>query len=473
MVNFGRSWGCMRCKKRRIKCDELEPACKRCTKSGYTCPGYDSEKPIKIRFKDETALVTHRAGAGVSGPSRGSLPIPMTVLQEMRESFETKSFNFFILNFATAGRDNVSSRGLWESVAPTIKSCSATSPVVEAATAVGGILYNIWRLHRDGPNARNPAFNRAIQGLRERLESGDPIDGPEVLMTILLLQFHENIAAVFGLRPASRMHYNGALALIRSLPVESFSSLAARKLLLNVLNIEVSLSIRECKPVDPDLVPWFASLPYTLPTNPAMNLSWIGISVANIQYRFEQISREHPYCLEKQCLHQNEIAALHDEILDFNKKSSRWLKEIPEHWFPIKWKSSTTPNPPIPMYLATCEIYPSVQIASVFNTHRGYQLIISKILSIMHIHSWLPPDALPHDPHATIQSLVDHMCSSIPFYLGNRISVQTIADLTNPKPKDFYPAYHNMDDPPIPREHILPEEAHRKHVVAYGAWHSM
>lgn len=30
-----------------------------------------------------------------------------------------------------------------------------------------------------------------------------------------------------------------------------------------------------------------------------------------------------------------------------------------------------------------------------------------------------------------------------------------------------------MDDPPIPREHIFPEEAHRKHVVAYGAWHSM
>ena len=87
-----------------------------------------------------------------------------------------------------------------------------------------------------------------------------------------------------------------------------------------------------------------------------MNLSWIGISVANIQYRFEQVSREHPYCLEKQCLHQNEIASLHDEILDFNKKSSQWLKEVPSHWHPIKWKSSTTPNPPVPMYLATCEV---------------------------------------------------------------------------------------------------------------------
>ena len=252
MVNLGRSWGCKMCKKRRIKCDELEPACKRCTRSGYVCPGYDSEKPIKIRFKDETALVTHRVGAG-GGPSRGSgsFPVPAVAFlqQGVGENFETKAFNFFILNFATAGRDDVSSRGLWETVAPTISRCSATSPVADAATAVGGILFNVWRLHRDGPNARNPAFNRAVRGLRERLGSGDTIDGPEVLMTILLLQFHENIAAVFGLRPASRMHYNGALALIRTLPIESFSTVASRKLLLNVLNIEVSLSIRECQPV--------------------------------------------------------------------------------------------------------------------------------------------------------------------------------------------------------------------------------
>ena len=96
--------------------------------------------------------------------------------------------------------------------------------------------------------ARNPAFNRAIRGLRKRLEEG-PIDGPEILLTILLLQFHENVAAVFGLRIASRMHYNGALALIRSLPIESFSTVASRSLLLNVLNIEVSLAIRECQPV--------------------------------------------------------------------------------------------------------------------------------------------------------------------------------------------------------------------------------
>lgn len=239
MVNLGRSWGCKTCKQRRIKCDETEPACKRCTKSGHVCPGYELEKPLKIRFKDETALVARRAG---TVPLRYPSPVALP------ENFETQALNFFVSNFATAGRDEVSSRGLWESVAPTLRSCPATSPVADAATAVGGMLFNVWRLRKDGVNARNPAFSRAIRGLRERLSTG-PINGPEILMTILLLQFHENITAVFGLRAASRLHYNGALALIRSLPIESFSSVASRGLLLNVLSIEVSLAIRECQAV--------------------------------------------------------------------------------------------------------------------------------------------------------------------------------------------------------------------------------
>ena len=32
--------GCDRCKVRRVKCDESHPACKRCVRAGYACPGY-------------------------------------------------------------------------------------------------------------------------------------------------------------------------------------------------------------------------------------------------------------------------------------------------------------------------------------------------------------------------------------------------------------------------------------------------
>ncbi|KAH7412742.1 hypothetical protein BKA64DRAFT_336751 [Cadophora sp. MPI-SDFR-AT-0126] len=37
--------GCLTCKRRRVKCDELRPACKRCGKYGTTCEGY---KPAAI-----------------------------------------------------------------------------------------------------------------------------------------------------------------------------------------------------------------------------------------------------------------------------------------------------------------------------------------------------------------------------------------------------------------------------------------
>ncbi|KAL5464606.1 hypothetical protein PMIN06_001103 [Paraphaeosphaeria minitans] len=270
------------------------------------------------------------------------------------------------------------------------------------------------------------------------------------------------------------MHYNGALALTRSLPIETFSTVASRGLLLNVLSIEVALAIRECQPVDSGLIPWFASLPYTMPRTPAMKLNWIGISVANIQHRFQVLLKSHPYCSDKQCSHRADIAMIHAAVLDFQNASSEWLSNLPEHWLPQKW----TPSPEIskchiPMYRKICEVYPSVQVASVFNTYRGFQLIINKILSIMQTHGWLEPHMGPQNPSETIQSVVDSMCYSIPFYLGDRDGTLYITDLTNPKADVAYPAYHNMKDPPIAKEHILIEEVHRKHATAYGAWHSM
>jgi len=79
----------------------------------------------------------------------------------------------------------------------------------------------------------------------------------------------------------------------------------------------------------------------------------------------------------------------------------------------------------------------------------------------------------PQNPSETIQLLVDSMCYSIPFYLGNRDSPHYITDFTNPKSQYVYPAYHNMQDPPIAKEHIPREDTHIKHATAYGAWHSM
>ncbi|CAF3502571.1 unnamed protein product [Fusarium graminearum] len=49
MVNFGVSRACDACKKRRKKCDETRPACLRCVRSRYNCPGYKDDSLLLFR----------------------------------------------------------------------------------------------------------------------------------------------------------------------------------------------------------------------------------------------------------------------------------------------------------------------------------------------------------------------------------------------------------------------------------------
>lgn len=56
-----RSSGCAVCRKRKIRCDEGRPGCKRCATHGVECPGYRTDKPGGIEFKDQTRITVRRA----------------------------------------------------------------------------------------------------------------------------------------------------------------------------------------------------------------------------------------------------------------------------------------------------------------------------------------------------------------------------------------------------------------------------
>ncbi|KAF2670717.1 hypothetical protein BT63DRAFT_438337 [Microthyrium microscopicum] len=65
MVYCGKpSRGCQNCKTRRIKCDEVQPACTQCKKSNRTCPGYPDE--FDLIFRNETMAVKRKAQRALS-----------------------------------------------------------------------------------------------------------------------------------------------------------------------------------------------------------------------------------------------------------------------------------------------------------------------------------------------------------------------------------------------------------------------
>lgn len=58
--------GCSTCKRRKVKCDEQLPGCKRCAKIGVECPGY--HKPVKWSVKYERHMVHSSLTASNSFP---------------------------------------------------------------------------------------------------------------------------------------------------------------------------------------------------------------------------------------------------------------------------------------------------------------------------------------------------------------------------------------------------------------------
>ena len=56
-----RSSGCATCRKRKIRCDESRPRCQRCATHGVSCPGYRTEKPGGLEFKDQTSVTVTKA----------------------------------------------------------------------------------------------------------------------------------------------------------------------------------------------------------------------------------------------------------------------------------------------------------------------------------------------------------------------------------------------------------------------------
>ncbi|KAH7126470.1 hypothetical protein B0J13DRAFT_565534 [Dactylonectria estremocensis] len=57
-----RSTGCMRCRKRKVKCDEGRPTCERCKKYGRECPGYDNR--LIIRFENQHRALKEDSNGG-------------------------------------------------------------------------------------------------------------------------------------------------------------------------------------------------------------------------------------------------------------------------------------------------------------------------------------------------------------------------------------------------------------------------
>ncbi|KAF2679030.1 hypothetical protein K458DRAFT_375877, partial [Lentithecium fluviatile CBS 122367] len=124
MVYRGPSTGCKRCRERHTKCDETKPACRRCTKRGYVCPGYRDFGGVV--FQDDTRRIVEKQSRRARKVSEKSVFTPLTGLRP--DAYSIVIPFFFERHIMVADQTGITSRGHFNHLIAMYSNATPSSP---------------------------------------------------------------------------------------------------------------------------------------------------------------------------------------------------------------------------------------------------------------------------------------------------------------------------------------------------------
>lgn len=465
MVNRGRSGGCITCKQRRVKCDEEKPKCQSCQRLGLVCGGYRT-KCTEIKFKDQNHKFFSNA---VQAPAPRALAEP------------DNAVSFFLGCYANMGRDIESARGFFEVLVPVYCSQPQNSALSLAVSATASRILSIWRCGLDSFQSPRETYIQAIASLRNALQDRVERSNPATLLAVLALHLYENIAAVYGLNSATRIHLDGAMSLLPFSSEHEVNNMIGAYIRRYILHTEISSAMRMKRPLRNVAYTWLGSKDLIgAPDNSSFALDAIGVSVAELQANYMQAVKQNGVAP----LSQQDIEAWISEAKRIDESLLNWARNVPDYWRPVKLISGQDIDPSIPTYCSVCEVYPTCQIATIWNLWHVQRLLLVQIRfsSLCTIlcgrQSELVNDQILAanqdfvECTQVLQELVDSMCYSVPFYLGNRTKPSSIADFTDPSilfPSDNIPFPENENRHGMKMSRV----EHRRHIISQGLWSVM
>lgn len=383
------------------------------------------------------------------------------------------------------GRDFESSRGFFELLGPVVAREHHSSAVSIAITATALRLHSLWRESQNvsNPSMRpNETLRLALSRLQHALSDPCEMKTPKTVLAALMLQFDETLSAVWDGRQPNNTHHDGAVALFMSQGHRSSHTTYSRHLVSNILHSEVASAICKGRLVPLHIRSWIQD--EDIPPTPSFTLDLIGIEVARVQHQFGRVIQQ----VRQTAASPHNVETLWSDIRSISEDLLGWVNTLPYEWQPVSLPQRNV-SPPIVTYMGRCDAYPSIQIASIWNTWRCYRLMLLKMaLVVLHLEPQaallfeLPraSEAFSVDQTATfigksIQELVDLICYSVPFHLGSsqgRASMHTFQDESI-----VYPSYHDL--PQSEEKYVmyragdnyLTVEDHRRHAIVQGPWH--
>lgn len=451
MANYGRSAGCITCKERRVKCDQAKPNCRECRRLALECKGYKS-RYAKLKFIDQS----HTLRSKLNPPNQNDRH--STKRLELRQmSIPDTAVPFFLNYYARLGRNMGSARGFFEVLIPAYSSQPQASTLCLAVSAVASGIQSIWR--REPFESTRAGYTQAINSLRNTVQHFNGRATPETVLATLCLHLYENVAAIYSVRRAIPIHQDGALSLVQYMDSGNNNHTFMAYIRRFILHTEISSAIRLGRSLrNIALSSITREELLAAPNNPSCQLDSIGISLAELQAYYSNIENQTDTIGWPRTVLRDVKAKA--ECID--ERLQAWARDQPAHWRSQYSITGKQLDPSVIKYQSVCEVYPSCQVATIWNSWRIQRLLVLKILinpAIQEMYLGEIPNThlkngVSFASQQAIQDLVDSVCYSIPFCLGNRLHRLSMAD---------------FDDPTI----LFPTNNSLGHIIAQGPWHLM
>lgn len=400
--------------------------------------------------------------------------IPATITP----SDESSAVCFFLTSIAGLGRSIHSTQGFLEPLFPVVAKEHPDSVLSTVLAAVSTKLWSMWKSPKNSYRTPHPPFTRALSRLQAALN--DPLERSKdsTVLSATLMHFYESLAARSTHQRTMRAHQDGARALLEHGDGSVPDSECRAYLKGYLRHCDVS-TYMEVQPDDTsDLDVWFdAGWDDSMPASPNAVLDLIGLSIAGLQKRLSTFT-----CgLAKNTLDGPALAAWWQDASSVDTQLLAWVELVPASWQPY-----AKPEEDDFAYLGFCDIYPTVQIATIWNVWRVCRLMVLRMKLCLLAKT--PPEALQQtisiateessfpDPNRG-RELVDSICRSMPFYLGNRQGHGGMHDLADPAIR--IPSFHDQDlDEAVRTQYLLGDQAmspfdYKRHILVQGPSHAL
>lgn len=148
---------------------------------------------------------------------------------------DAAALGFFFLAYG-AGRYEDATCSLFELLPSIYTKCHAESPLAVATSALAFKISGLWQQLDGDPTPARRYYAQAVSFTKKALNDATQSKSNELLMTTLVLDAYDSIAAQYQHGPRGYMHLSGSVALVKHRGRANYRDNESRRILLAVQN---------------------------------------------------------------------------------------------------------------------------------------------------------------------------------------------------------------------------------------------